>query len=66
MRVKLAGSSEDGRGRVSEAKVNTRASFLKYNFRSTLLKSSAKNFIAGLVLQLLRKDHEGKALRKSW
>lgn len=36
VRVKLAGSSEEGRGRASEAKVKTRESFLKYN----VLKSS--------------------------
>lgn len=30
-----------------------------------LTVSSAKEIIAGLVLQLLGEDHEGKALRKS-
>lgn len=46
------------RGRVSEARVTTRASFLKYVL-------TRRNFIAGLVLHLLGEDQEGRALRKS-
>lgn len=63
MKMKLAGSSENGRWRASEAKVKTRASFLKYN----VLKSSQLRILM-LVLRfwLLGKDHEGKARRKSW
>ena len=39
MRVKLAGSGEEGRERASEAKVKTRTSFLRYNvLKSTQLR----------------------------